>query len=185
MHVPPPASFRKAIAAAALVLGACSGPALEPLINEPAAAASLVAESRKGMAARGDPAIAALDRFVAACQASRNEDAYTGLSVATRRALRTRAAGAGLRGIDLFRKRAMPAGEDPDKLEPFDPLGFFLGGAPKKVELAGARRSEFEESEGRTVEVQLQLESPRGPRRVTMRFEGTRWRLHAPAPFGG
>lgn len=161
----------------------CSAPPIERLHGEPKAA------DRYTTPRPADPPVAdAVNRFIAAVRRGAVEEAYEGLSRATRMALEVRARTVGLSGVDLLRPAGKQASAAARKLFVRDPIAQFTLAKLKTIRVGERPWPPNKPHEGRTLLWAVELVDQTGRSRViTLRFEGILWRIHNPklsAPKG-
>lgn len=155
-----------------VVVGGCGAMEIDHLEGEPASAEAF----SQPILRRTHPAIAGLQRFVAAMQRNEPELAYAQLSADTRKSLQTRAGTAGIRGVDLLRLKKLPVGDSMRGAVSFDPVAMFVVNDIATLQLVATS------SDGANVEQKVQTTSKDGKSRVVlMRYEPYGWRIHQPA----
>jgi hypothetical protein len=159
-------------------LVACDHVQIERVAGEPASTHALTQERKDSKA----PAVDGLRRFIAAMKQGQIEAAYGQLSRGTRAALKTRAAPANKRGLDLLRAKS---GEDPaphQALHIADPIALFAMRNAISMQAGKAPLEEHKPADGRTLQQQVRLQDTAGAgKTVVMRFEGLHWRIHNPS----
>ncbi len=157
---------------AVLLLSGCGAMEIDHLEGEPASAEPF----SQPIIRRTHPAIAGLQRFVAAMQRHEPDLAYAQLSADTRKSLQTRASSAGVRGVDLLRLKKLPVGDSMRGAVPFDPLSMFVINDIATLQLVATS------SDGANIEQKVQMTTKDGKSRVVlMRYEPYSWRIHQPA----
>jgi len=168
--------FDRALVQCALCLGAvaldgCGAMEIDHLEGEPPSAEPF----SQPIIRRTHPAIAGLQRFVAAMQRNQADLAYAQLSADTRKSLQARAGTAGIRGVDLLRLKKLPVGNTMQGAVAFDPVAMFVVNDIATLQLVATS------NDGANVEQKVQMTTKDGKSRVVlMRYEPYSWRIHQP-----
>lgn len=166
-----------ALAATLYLASACSGEQVQRLEGEPRTTAPWTEPLYEPLSGPKDGVV----RLVRALRDGQAELAWKHLSATTRAALRARADEVGLRGVDLL--QPSPAGKSPAQRAAWqDPLAVFALPGKLAYEVEPHAQEPHIQHDGRRLEATVIVRGAGDRERtVTMRFEGTVWRVHHPA----
>ena len=171
-------SIRLCMLVSLSTLGACEKVQIERIDGEPTRTHALTQEHQGNKT----PAVDGLQRFISAMQRGQIEAAYGQLSRGTRAALKTRAAPANKRGLDLLRPRSDADSAPHQALHISDPIAVFAMHNVTAMHAGPAPLEGHKPADGRTLQQQVRLQSPSAAdKTVEMRFEGLHWRIHNPS----